>query len=126
MPDVKLAVCDARDVAKAHIEALTNPEAVNNRHIIVNNSEKSESFKDMATWINADFKEKIATTVAPSCLLRFAALFMADLKAVAPMLGKDVRFDNTRMRKVLKIDPPIDARKSVFDMVTDIKRKNLV
>ena len=122
LPNVRMGICDVRTVALAHIEALTNLAAVNNRHLVI--STKNETIRDMATWINEDFKENISTTLMPNFLLRFGALFMDELKLVVEGLGKDIRFEDSRLKQALKIEP-ISSRQAVHDMVVDIKRKKL-
>lgn len=57
LPDIHFAACDVRDVALAHVKALTCPNAVNNRHVIVSTRDSS-SFKDWALMLDAEFKSK--------------------------------------------------------------------
>jgi nucleoside-diphosphate-sugar epimerase len=84
VPDIYMSVCDVRDVATAHVVALTLPEAVSNRHIIVSTFEAS-SFREWALILDEEFRSKnynVPTTAAPNALLKFVSFFDKSLRQV--------------------------------------------
>ena len=52
-PKLNMNVVDVRDVAQAHLHALTVPEAAGHRHII---SAKSMWFKEIAQVLESNYK----------------------------------------------------------------------
>jgi dihydroflavonol-4-reductase len=56
VPDAGFPICDVRDVAKAHVNAMTLPDAKNNRHLIALN--ESASFLDIAHILRDEFTSK--------------------------------------------------------------------
>jgi dihydroflavonol-4-reductase len=84
VPDVNVAVCDVRDVATAHVNALTSPDAVSNRHIIVSTPDVS-SFQSWALILDEEFRSKnysVPTRVAPSLLIKVVGFFDKSLSLV--------------------------------------------
>ena len=77
LPDLYLIVCDVRDVAKAHVNALTEEEAVSNRHIIGSLVEPA-SLQEWALILDAEFKNKgyyVPKIVAPNLVVKFFSIF---------------------------------------------------
>lgn len=117
VPRVQFPICDVRDVAKAHVKALTAPEAVNNRHIICTDS---VWVKDIAMAASKEFKPQgysIPTGQLPYFLCWVAGLFNKGMKNnILPRLGKQLNASNKRMVEVLGVEPTaIDC--TVQDMV---------
>ncbi|XP_042883889.1 uncharacterized protein LOC122260598 [Penaeus japonicus] len=117
VPRVQFPICDVRDVAKAHVKALTAPEAVNNRHIICTDS---VWVKDIALAASKEFKPQgysIPTGQLPYFLCWVAGLFNKGMKNnILPRLGKQLNASNKRMVEVLGVEPTaIDC--TVQDMV---------
>ena len=85
IPDINAPVCDVRDVALAHVNAMTSPDAVSQRHIIVNNLQCS-NFKEWALILKEEFESKnysIPTRVAPYFLLKLYSFFDDTVKIVS-------------------------------------------
>ncbi|XP_072017994.1 uncharacterized protein [Amphiura filiformis] len=102
---INFGIVDVRDVAKAHINAMTEPEAVGRRHILVN---KSMWMSDMAEILKAEFQQhgyNVSTSNLPKFIFKIVAIFDKEAKEMAPIWNKTFDFDNTRMRQVLKIEP---------------------
>lgn len=117
VPKVMFPVCDVRDVAKAHVKAMTLPEAANHRHII---STDSFWMKDVAMAASKEFKQQgysIPTGQLPNFLVWMAGLFNKNLKNhLLPRLSKSLKVDNKRMVETLGIEPTaLDS--TVQDMV---------
>lgn len=120
-----IGYCDVRDVAKAHVLALTKPEAAGKRHIICT---KPMWMKDVANIMADEFRPqgyKIATMAAPNCIVWLGSFFSEPLKGVVPKLGKAHEVDNSRMVNVLEITPtPIEE--TLYDMAYALIDMNLV
>lgn len=85
LPDITFSIVHVKDVAKMHILALKNGEAISQRFIA---SASAMSFVEIAKLLKASFPEKkIRTLQAPDLIIRFLSLFDADIKAVLPLLG---------------------------------------
>lgn len=84
LPNLYMPACDVRDVAKAHVKALTCTECVSERHIIVSTVE-STCFKDWALILDKEFKSKnysIPTMVSPNFLVKVFSIFDSSIKMV--------------------------------------------
>lgn len=118
---------DVRDVALAHIRAMTIPEAINNRHIIATTSE-TNSFRDYALILDAEFGSKgysVPTRVAPNFLIKLFSLFDKTVQMVVPFLGKRFVFDNSRFRNVLRIEP-IPLKNTIIEMANNLIEKGWI
>nr|XP_045599701.1 cinnamoyl-CoA reductase 1-like isoform X2 [Procambarus clarkii] len=106
VPRLNVPICDVRDVAKAHVKALTLPEAANNRHIIYTDS---VWVKDIALAVAKEFKPQgysIPTGQLPYFLCWVAGLFNKSMKNnILPRIGKVMKIDNKRMVEVLGLEP---------------------
>ena len=88
VPDIGMLMVDLRDVAKAHILALTKPEAAGKRHIL-SAAEHSYSFVDVARFLANEFNSKgfnVPTKKAPKFLLLVASWFSKDVRTLYPQI----------------------------------------
>ncbi|PIK36868.1 hypothetical protein BSL78_26293 [Apostichopus japonicus] len=116
IPKLNIPAVDVRDVAKAHVVAMTEPEAAGNRHIL---STDNIWWSEMAAYVAEEFKPqgyKIASVACPKVAIQVTALFDKDVKSILPHWNTITKLDNTRMKEVLKIDEPIDLKTTVIDM----------
>jgi len=107
VPDVSMLMVDVRDVAKAHILALTKPEAAGKRHIL-SAAEHSYSFTDIARFLAKEFNSKgfnVPTKKAPKFLLWVASWFSKDVRGIYPYIGTPFKANTSRLRDVLGIEP---------------------
>ncbi|RNA08126.1 NADPH-dependent aldehyde reductase ARI1-like isoform X1, partial [Brachionus plicatilis] len=107
LADIFMPACDVRNVAQAHINAMMNPEADSQRHIIVSTVENT-SMKDWALILDQEFSSKgynVPTKVAPNFMVKFMSLFDAQINSMKKMLGIKSSFSNSRMINVLKVEP---------------------
>ncbi|KAH7962617.1 hypothetical protein HPB52_017193 [Rhipicephalus sanguineus] len=114
VPPASLSVVDVRDVARAHVRALTASGAADNRHIVTN---QCISVKDMATALAKEFKPhgySISTAGAPYFLMWLNSLVDKNSKLLMSKLNKPSTYDNARMREVLEIEPR-DVQQSILD-----------
>ncbi|GIY35260.1 cinnamoyl-CoA reductase 1 [Caerostris darwini] len=121
VPKVNFAVCDVRDVALAHLKAMTLPNAADHRHIICT---QNVWFKDIALALSKEFKPhgySIPTMVAPYFAVWLSSCVDKTTRTILPRIGREFRFDNKRMRDELGITPKelnqtlIDTAYSLID-----------
>ena len=96
---------DVRDVASAHLAAMTTPEAAGQRFICV-----AEQFwiSEAAEILNKHFGArgyKINTTIMPSWLVHIVALFLKQIRPTLRSLDRQTFLDNTLIRKTLQWKP---------------------
>ncbi|XP_078666927.1 uncharacterized protein LOC144908861 isoform X4 [Branchiostoma floridae x Branchiostoma belcheri] len=104
VPKINLNIIDVRDVAKAHIIALTNEQAADNRHILV---QGNMWLREVAQILAKEFKPQgynVPTMSCPKFLLRISSWFDGGLRMVVPYVGKVLTCDNKRMKDVLGIE----------------------
>ena len=125
LPRINVGLVDVRDVAHAHIKAMTLPEAAGQRHILC---KQVMWCVDLARIMHAEFKSqgyKVPTSVAPDFLVRVAGVFDRTVRSVVPSIGKKRECDNSRMKAVLGVMPR-DARDTVIDMCYSLIEHGLV
>ena len=102
LPDISFSIVDVKDVATMHVRAISNDAAKGQRFIAASGM---RSFLQIAKALKAEFPgRKISTTMAPSFIIRFLALFDGEVKAVLPTLGKHIGVNSSKARKTLGID----------------------
>lgn len=102
LPDLSFSLVDVRDVAAMHVTAISLEAAKGERFIA---SAGSRTFVQMAKALKAAYpKRKVTTAQAPNFLIRFLALFDAEIRAVLPTLGKHIGVNSSKARNVLGID----------------------
>lgn len=102
LADVRVPVVDVRDVAAAHLLAMTTPAAAGQRFLL--SSGPALPLRRIAeilrTHLGAD-ADRVPTRSIPSLLIRAAARFRPELRAVAPDLGYARRVSSEHAREVL-------------------------
>lgn len=102
MPKLGFWVIDVRDLAEAHVRAMTLPAAADERFIVAGR------FMWMAE-IAAILREKLGLKAPrrelPSWLVRMLVPFMADLRTLAPLVGRRFEIDTGKGRRVLGVAP---------------------
>ena len=112
IPRIGFALVDVRDVAAAHIAAMTIPEASGQRFLCCLDH---VWLQEVAKILDAKYGAegwKIPTGALPGFVVRIGAMFDKTLKRIKPMLGREVHVDNSHIRKVLDWNP-----RSIEDMV---------
>lgn len=100
-PGVRLEWVDVRDVAAAHVAALTQASAGGRRHIVSGNV---LSLMDIARILAAEFPayaRKMPRFEMPNWMVRIAGIFDSSLRDVAPELGMHKCTDASRVEKLL-------------------------
>jgi len=124
-PRLGWSVVDVRDVAAAHIAALTAPAAAGRRYICAG------SFMwiaDMARVLADHFAgtgRRIPTQRLPDWLFRLASLFDPTLRLVVSDLGRHTEYDTSAIRRDLDWTPrPADA--TITDTADGLIAKGIV
>ena len=117
MPKVKVSMVDVREVAAAHVKALSTEAAGNQRFVLAGHTMWCS---DLARMIDGEFGGPqgypVVTKELPYCVTRFAALFISDVAFILPMWGKNFEFNNDKSKSVLSTEYR-PANDSVFDMI---------
>ncbi|KAK7090238.1 uncharacterized protein [Littorina saxatilis] len=114
-PKLNFAIVDVRDVATAHVKAMTLPEAAGNRHLVVNTN---MWMKEIAQQLAKEFKPQgynVPTVNCPYFALWMSSLFDKTIKMILPQVNKVHKFENKRMKEVLGIEP-LDAKDTIIEM----------
>ena len=101
-PKIGFGIVDVRDVADLHLRAMTTPAAKGERFLAV--AGESISLLDVATILKThmgDAARRVPTREAPDWIVRFLALFVADMKAISPELGNKKSVSNAKAKRVL-------------------------
>jgi Nucleoside-diphosphate-sugar epimerases len=101
-----IPVVDVRDVANAHIMAMTNPVAAGERFLLSNG--RALSLKEIGVIIRAalgDAAKRVPTRELPDFVVRIVARFNAEMRPFVPDLGYAKRTSNDKARRVLGWTP---------------------
>jgi nucleoside-diphosphate-sugar epimerase len=108
-PKMGFPLVDVRDVAAAHLAAMTSPDAAGKRYIC---STEFKMMVDVAEHLNRTFGpggHPVRTRELPNWLVRIVALLDPTVRRVVPELGREKHFDNAAIRKDLNWQPrPMD------------------
>ncbi len=111
IPDLWFSAIHIDDVISAHISAMESPQAIGHRHIIADSN--NMSLAEIATIIRDEFSSqgyrKIPSRALPKSVLWPLQFINQDIKTMYPILGKQIMFDNSRMRKFLHVRPERDS-----------------
>jgi nucleoside-diphosphate-sugar epimerase len=114
-PDIGWAMVDVRDVAAAHVAAMTVPEAAGQRFIC---AVEHASMLEVAKILDARYRAKgykIPTGKLPGFLMKAVAIFDKTARLAVQELGKRQDVDNSRIRQRLGWRP-----RSLETMVVDM------
>jgi nucleoside-diphosphate-sugar epimerase len=104
-PKLNFPFVDVRDVATAHIAAMTIPEANGKRFCC---TAENAWIKEIAEILNNYFSSlgyRIPTRELPNVLIRFVGLFDKTVRLVVGDLGKRSEISNKLIKKVLDWNP---------------------
>jgi nucleoside-diphosphate-sugar epimerase len=105
LPRLGFWIVDVRDLADLHIRAMTADAAAGQRFIAAGEFMWME---DMAKTLRAQLGEqgaKVATRRLPDFVVRLLLPFMANLRSLAPLLGRRFPLNTDKSRKVLAFAP---------------------
>ncbi|XP_045199960.2 uncharacterized protein LOC123554112 [Mercenaria mercenaria] len=125
VPKLNFSLVDVRDVAAAHIKAMTLQEASGKRHILVN---ENMWMKEIAVILSNEFKSQgynVPTSNCPNAMLSVYGVFNKSIKMIIPQCNKVIKFDNTRMKETLGITPR-EMKDTIIDMAYSLIEAGLV
>jgi len=124
-PDLGFAAVDVRDVASAHVTALTHPKAPGQRFIL---AIEHASMLQIAEILARHFGPRgysVPTRRLPNWVLKLVALFDKTAALVVPELGKRQDVSSQRARAVLDWKPR-DLQTMVVDMAESMIKNGMV
>ncbi|CAG0887918.1 unnamed protein product [Darwinula stevensoni] len=125
-PRLALQICDVRDVALAHLKAMTTPEAKGHRHIVYTGSIWMQDFAKILHDEFAQYGYKPPTGAMPKWVAWMASCVEKQMKRfIYPRWGQELHYDNSRLRNVLKIEPT-EIKRSVIDMGHNLIQNGIV
>ncbi len=108
-PDVRFNLVDVRDVADAHVAAMTAPDAAGKRFLM---GSESVPMIEIARVLDRTFSERgfrIPVRSVPKLVVRFVALFDKTVRLVIDDIGRTTRIETEPARNVLGWKPrPMD------------------
>ncbi len=125
-PDVFIPIVDVRDVAAAHIQAMTNRDAAGERFLL--SSGPTIAMKDIGATIKAELGEaawRVPTRSLPNFVVRLGAMFSPRFRAIAADLGYAKKMSSEKARRVLGWKPR-DSREAIVAAARSMVRKGLV
>jgi dihydroflavonol-4-reductase len=118
---INIGYVDLRDVAKAHILAMTNSASDGERFIV---SEKEMWLHESAEVLNnAGFKAP--SRVMPNWFLKIMAMFNGDMVTISKMAGKSRDCHSTKAKDVLGWNP-IPAEDSILETAKQLIEYKLI
>lgn len=105
IPRMYIAICDVRDVALAHVRAMTEPKAANCRHLVTS---AHLWLQDIAHILRNEFAPMgyfIPTWPVPYFALYLYSFVDNSTKLILARIGQTYTFSNNRMKEILKVDP---------------------
>lgn len=124
-PIYMLAIVDVRDVAAAHLMAMTTPAANGNRYIC---AAQSIWFVEMAQILARNFADrgyKISTRQIPVFLTRLFSYVDKSARGIVNDLGHEIRFSNQRIIEDLNWKPR-SAEEAIVAMAESLIQHGLV
>lgn len=105
LPDFRVSVVDVRDVAEAHVLALSEPKAAGERFIAATETLSMRAIADVLRQSFPVEARKVPRIVLPNWLVRLIAPFDAGLRLIVKEVGRDARVSNEKARRVLGWKP---------------------
>ena len=124
-PRIGLEVVDVRDLADAHIRAMTSPDAAGERFIAVS---EFMWMGDMAKVLRSKLgakANKVPTQVIPDFVVKVLARFDAGLESLVPGLGRKNRHTAAKAQRVLGWKPR-PAADTVIDCAESLIALNAI
>lgn len=118
VPNAAFPMVDVRDVAKLHVKALTNPEAVGKR--IIAASAGPHGFASAAQILKDEGYKGPSTRIAPKFLLRLMAKFDREARGMLNLVGMDLSCDNSETYNLFDW-MPIPFKKSVLETASALE-----
>ena len=105
IPDIRLAMVDVRDVAEAHIAAMTKSEASGQRFLCCIEAHSLQEIAQILTVHLEGRGFKIPSRSLPKMLFRLFALWDKPARLALSEVGRSVELDNRKIREILEFTP---------------------
>uniref|UniRef100_A0A1I8AHZ0 Cinnamoyl-CoA reductase n=1 Tax=Steinernema glaseri TaxID=37863 RepID=A0A1I8AHZ0_9BILA len=121
VPQLQLALVDVRDVAKAHVASMLSKEADGHRILVT--AQPSFWFKDIARVLAKEFYRQgysLPRFTVPYPLVWLYSFVDSQTKAILQRIGFEVKFDNSKAKKLLGLsftDPAHSLVEMAYSMV---------
>lgn len=125
LPHIGFPVCDVRDIADAHVRAMTLPGLNGERFLC---TAETLWLSDVAAILKSrlgDRAKRVPTIRLPDFLVRLSGLFDPEIKMVLPELGRERICDSSHARAVLGWKPRAPAE-SIVDTARSLIEHGLV
>lgn len=125
-PNLFIPIVDVRDVATAHVLAMTTPAAANQRFLLANGP--AIALRDIGALLRKRLGSAaghVPTRTLPNLVIRAGALVNPQLRSIAPDLGYARRTSNEKARQVLGWQPR-DAREAIIAAGESMVEKGLI
>jgi nucleoside-diphosphate-sugar epimerase len=125
-PRLYLPIVDVRDVADAHIKAMSAPDAAGQRFLLSNGP--AVSMTEIGAAIRANLGEtaaQVPTRTVPSIVVRLGAVFNKELRPFVPDLDYSKKTSNEKARRVLGWTPR-DPREAIVAAAASMVARGLV
>lgn len=125
-PDFYMPIVDVRDVASAHLLAMTTPEAAGQRFIT--SSGAAFSMKQVGELLKEKLGEKakrVPRWSIPNFVLRGAALFDHTVREIAPDLGYARKMTSAKAERILHWKPR-KPEVAIIETADSLIKNNLV
>ncbi|SDK45536.1 dihydroflavonol-4-reductase [Catalinimonas alkaloidigena] len=106
LPDIRMGVVDVRDVADLHLRAMTHPAANGERFLALAGG--TMSLLEISQFLRRklpDVTQRASTRPLPTWLLRMAALFNTQARAILPLVGIYRNASNAKAKQLLGWQP---------------------
>lgn len=125
LPKLAFPIVDVRDVAAAHVLAMTVPAAAGERFILAADTLSMRQLADALRRACPERADKIPKRQIPDWLLRVAARFDAEMRSVVGDIGNDARVSHEQATRVLGWQPR-DVQESIRDTAESLLQFDLV
>lgn len=125
-PDLFIPIVDVRDVAAAHILAMTTPDAAGQRFLL--STGPAIAMKEIGATIKSELGEaarRVPTRSIPDFVVRIAALFSPRFRTIVPDLGRAKKTSNEKARRVLGWTPR-DPHEAILAAAKSMVRTDLI
>ena len=124
VPDVAFALADVRDVADAHLAAMTNPSAVGRRFALSSGSLSLIEIGAVVGEACPGDARRLPRFTLPDRVVRLAAILSPQARAAVPELGRRKLLDTSPARDILGLSPrsPEDAVAAMARSIAGLAR----
>ena len=119
LPNIYFSVVDVRDVAKLHVESLTNTKSDFKR--IITSSSKAISFLEISKILRKIGHKKTTLKTVPDQIIKLLAIFNKDMRTSKSMIKRgDFSLDLSQTNEIYNWEPT-PLYKTMLDMSNSLK-----